>query len=100
MSLPQRAQDLEVKPNTLHRILEGHPILEDLITIPHLLPIYLEPGVESSYLIYWLAWEPKAQTYRELEDQGMVSACPDWPCSPSKWPLYGLQMGLQTMLTN
>ena len=30
----------------------------------------------------------------------MVSACPDWPCSPSKWPFYGYKWWLQTILTN
>ena len=36
-------------------------------------PIYLEPGVESSYLIYWQ--EPgsqRFQIYRELEDEGYI----------------------------
>ena len=34
-------------------------------------PIYLEQGVESSYLIYWQlgAW---FQIYRELEDEGRI----------------------------
>jgi len=30
----------------------------------------LEPGAESSYLIYWLAWELGS---KELEDQGYIN---------------------------
>ena len=33
------------------------------LTLIFQLPIYLEPGVGSSYLIYWLAWEPKGSKH-------------------------------------
>ena len=52
------------------------------MTIPHLpfVPyIFGTRGRVDRYLIYWLAWEPKVPNFcRELEDQGMGSACPDW----------------------